>query len=448
MTAVLESEATYDRRPHDDEAERIVLGAMMMSRQAAEECMELLTTADYYQPVHSRIHAAILGLAAGDEPTDPVAVMVALERDQVRIPEGPLYLHTLMAAVPTAANAGWHARRVAELAVRRRLIEASLRTIQRANTPGVEVETLADEAEAAICAAAMGRTASAAGTPVGDMIDDYVGQLFAGAPPEGVVPTGLPDLDAVLGGFKPGQLIVVGARPGMGKTVVALDFVRHAAEAAHHEAIPSMICTLEMTRQEILGRLVAATCGVSLTAITARRLDVADKGRIQARMDRLRRIPLLVEDTPGMTIGAVRSLARRAAQRHHIGLLAVDYLQLMTASSRGERRDQDVAEISRGLKLLALELHIPVIACSQLNRSADMRADKRPQLSDLRESGSIEQDADVVILLHREDYYDKKSPRSGEIDLIIAKNRSGPEGIVACIAQLSKSRIVSAERPS
>ena len=457
MTATIDTpaqRATPDAdqyHPHDLGAERIVLGAMMLTAEVVGEVCEILTTADYYQPVHARIHAAILGLAADGNPTDPTAVLATMDQagDLPKLAQvgGPTYLVSLVQAVPVALQGAWYARQVADHATRRRIIAAGMRVVSRAILPGMGIADLVDQAQATIHAAT---TSHVGGTgnmvELADIVDDVIDDLMSGEPPAGLVSTGLGDLDMVLGGFHPGQLIVIGARPGMGKTVAALDFVRRTAEGAHNNGIPSLIFTLEMSQREIVGRIIAATCEVGLTGITNRRLSPEDRRKIEAKREQLRRTPIIIDDTPNMTVGQIRSTARRAAQRRSVGLIAVDYLQLMTATTNSGQRHQDVAEMSRGLKLLAKELNIPVIACSQLNRSSESRSDRRPQLADLRESGSIEQDADVVLLLHRDDYHDKESGRSGEIDIIVAKNRFGPQETVTCAAQLDKARIVSMGR--
>ena len=277
---------------------------------------------------------------------------------------------------------------------------------------------------------------------LGDVIDEVIEDVISGKRPQGCVSTGIIDLDRLTGGLHPGRVTVVAGRPGMGKTILGIDFARAAAVSAHHDAIPSIIFTLEMTYQEIVHRILSAESGAAFHNITNRTLNADDCRRIEHVRSRLRRTPILIDDTPNMTISAIRTAARKAVQHHSVGLVVVDYMQLMSSPKRSEGRQQEISDISRGLKLMAKELRVPVIACSQLNRTSEGRADKRPALSDLRESGSIEQDADVVILLHRDDYYDKESSRTGEIDLIIAKNRFGPQDTVTCAAQLHKARIV------
>lgn len=434
----------FNRQPHDDQAERVVLGAMMLNAAAADEVIETINnSADFYKPTHSGIYAAITAALAAGEPSDPTVIATYLARagELGKLPGGAAYLHTLITEVPLTANAGWYARRVADQAARRRVIETGIRIAQRAADPNVEVEDLLDDAQRDIHLATTGRESSV--VRFGDIVDDAIEAILSGQKPKGCVSTGLADLDSVLGGHHAGQLTIVGARPGMGKTVLALDFIRAAAASAHQANIPSLIFSLEMSQEEIVGRVLAAECGVNLTNITNRSLTETERSRFEVRRERLRHIPIFIDDSSNLTIASLRATARRAVQKHHVGLIAVDYLQLMGAGRRSESRQQDVAEISRGLKLMARELQVPVIACSQLNRGSESRTDRRPQLSDLRETGAIEQDADVVLLLHREDYYDKESPRAGEIDVIIAKNRFGPQDTVSAVAQLDFARIVN-----
>jgi len=253
------------------------------------------------------------------------------------------------------------------------------------------------------------------------------------------VPTGFSDLDRLLNGLHPGQLIIVAGRPGLGKSTVSMDFARNAAIRSN---CASAIFSLEMSKIEMVMRLLSAEARVPLHVLRSGQLTDDDWSKLARRMGEISEAPIFVDDTPSMNLMEIRAKARRLKQRHNLKLLVVDYLQLMTSPKRTESRQQEVADLSRGLKLLAKEIECPVIAVSQLNRGPEQRTDKRPQLSDLRESGSIEQDADVVILLHRDDYYDKESPRAGEADFIVAKHRNGPTDTVTVAAQLHLSRFV------
>jgi replicative DNA helicase len=252
-------------------------------------------------------------------------------------------------------------------------------------------------------------------------------------------PTGFLDLDRLTGGLHPGQLVIVAGRPGLGKSTAAVDFVRNGAIRAHQ---PAAVFSLEMSKPEIVTRILAAESRVPLHVLRSGQLSDNDWSRLARRLGEIADAPIYIDDTPGNTLSSIRAKARRLKQRQDLRLVVVDYLQLMTTGRRTESRQQEVADMSRGLKLLAKELECPVVAVSQLNRGPEQRSDKRPQLSDLRESGGIENDADVVILLHRDDYYDQESPRAGEADFIVAKHRNGPTDTVTVAAQLHLSRFV------
>jgi replicative DNA helicase len=256
-------------------------------------------------------------------------------------------------------------------------------------------------------------------------------------------PTGFADLDSLTNGLHPGQLIVLAARPGIGKSTAALDFAR-ATSIKHGMA--SVVFSLEMSRIEITMRLLSAEARVHLQNMRNGRMSEDDWGRLARRMGEIASAPLFIDDSPGLNMMELRAKCRRLKQKHDLKLVVVDYLQLMTPGKRSDSRQQEVSEMSRSLKLLAKEIGVPVVALSQLNRQAETRSDKKPQLSDLRESGAIEQDADVVILLHRDDAYEKESPRAGEADFIVAKHRNGPTDTVTVAFQGHYSRFVDMRR--
>lgn len=246
------------------------------------------------------------------------------------------------------------------------------------------------------------------------------------------VPTGYSDFDRLTNGLHPGQMIVVAARPAIGKSVLGINVATHAA--VHHQ-MAAVIFSLEMSRNEITMRLLAAEAKVPLTRMRSGKMDEQDWQKLASTMGKVAEAPLFIDDSPNMSLMEIRAKCRRLKQRHDLKLVVIDYLQLMSSGKRVESRQQEVSEFSRALKLLAKELEVPVIAISQLNRGPEQRGDKKPQMSDLRESGSIEQDADVVILLHREDAYEKESPRAGEADLIVAKHRNGPTDTITVAFQ-------------
>lgn len=429
--------------PQDLAAEQCVLGAMLLSKDAIADVVERVRSVDFYSVNHGRVFDVIVDAYGRGEPADATTVAAALTRNGVKTPEPPhLYVHTLISTVPTAANGSHYATIVADLAVLRRLGEAGTRIVQQSFNPaGVAVDDLVDQAQQAVYDVTE-RRARDDFMILADLLQPALDEMEAIGSRDGMmagVPTGFGDLDQLLNGLHPGQLIIVAGRPGLGKSTVTMDFARNAA-IRHNMA--SAIFSLEMSKIEIVTRLLSAEARIPLSVLRSGRLSDDDWTRLARRMGEISEAPIFVDDTPSMNLMEIRAKARRMRQRHDLKLVVVDYLQLMTSPKRTESRQQEVADLSRGLKLLAKEIECPVIAVSQLNRGPEQRTDKRPQLSDLRESGSIEQDADVVILLHRDDYYDKESPRAGEADFIVAKHRNGPTDTITVAAQLHLSRFV------
>ena len=609
--------------PHDVAAEQCVLGGMLLSKDAISDVIEVIRPTDHYRPAHQLIHEAILDLYGRGEPADAITVANELTRrgEIARVGGGP-YLHTLIASVPTAANAGYYARIVRERAILRRLVEAGTRIVQFGYAGEADADDLVDRAQAEVYAVTDRRTS-----------EDYhsLSEIMPGALDEieaigsrgGVltgVPTGFADLDALTNGLHPGQMIVIAARPAVGKAlaldtplptpagwttmgavrvgdhligadgqptqVVAATEVMHGrpcyavefddgdviiadenhqwltwespradgaggsglvppqvvttgaiARTLHHDAVlrrsnhavaltaaverPLAVCllpggasgdrwrgdqerprwryvvdvrtvasrpvrcvqvdsqdhlylagrgmipthnstlaldfaraaaikhsmatvlfSLEMGRNEITMRLLSAEARVPMHTMRTGQMSDDDWARLARRMSEVADAPLFIDDSPNMSLMEIRAKCRRLKQRNDLKFVIIDYLQLMSSPKRVENRQQEVSEMSRSLKLLAKELEVPVIALSQLNRGPEQRTDKKPLLSDLRESGSIEQDSDVVILLHREDAYERESPRAGEADLIVAKHRNGPTATVTVAFQGHYSRFV------
>lgn len=442
-----EPEVPFDRTPPQDvAAEQSVLGGMLLSKDAIADVIEIVRATDFYRPAHALVFEAILDLYGRGDPADPVTLTASLtDAGTIGRVGGMAYLHDLVHAVPTAANAGYYARIVAERAVLRRLVEAGTRIVQlgygAAAAAGRDVDDVVDLAQQAVYDVTE-RRVSEDFQSLADVLQPTLDEIEAIGSQGGVmtgVPTGFADLDGLLNGLHPGQLIVVAGRPGLGKSAMSLDCARHAAI---RHGLASAIFSLEMSKVEIVMRVLAAESRVPLQVLRSGQLSDDDWTRLARRMGEISEAPLFLDDTPNMTLMEIRAKSRRLRQRHDLKLLVVDYLQLMTSPKRVESRQQEVSELSRGLKLLAKEIDCPVIAVAQLNRGPEQRNDKRPQLSDLRESGAIEQDSDVVILLHREDYYDKESPRAGEADFIVAKHRNGPTDTVTVAAQLHLSRFV------
>jgi len=426
--------------PCDVAAEQITLGACMLAPDTIAEVADILRPEDFYKPVHAIVFEAMLELYERGEPVQPGPVFEALVRaGQVNRVGGGPYLAELVEAVPTVANATWYAGKVAERAKARRLLELGHRIVQGVES-GTEFTTLLDRAERQLAEVTASANAAATMTlkdlvPAGieaiERAGEYRGKLRG-------LSTRLMDLDRLLNGLQPGQLIVVAGRPGAGKSVLATDLAR---AAALYQQQCTLLVSLEMSQEELFSRIVAAEARLNLSRVLSGDLSDGDWMKLARRAGEIADAPLHVVDTPGMTLLDIRSIARRLKRQNNLSLLVVDYLQLVT-TPKSENRQVAVSELSRGLKLLAKELQVPVVAVAQLNRGSEHRADKRPQLSDLRESGALEQDSDVVILVHREEYYDKESPRAGEADLIVAKNRNGPTDTVTVAAQLHHARFV------
>jgi replicative DNA helicase len=584
----------YGRQPPQDlAAEQSVLGGMLLSKDAIADVLEKLRPGDFYRPAHQNVYDAVLDLYGRGEPADAVTVAAELDRrGLLRRVGGAPYLHTLISMVPTAANAGYYADIVSEKALLRRLVEAGTRVVQYgyAGAEGADVAEVVDRAQAEIYDVT-DRRLSEDFVPLEDLLQPTMDEIDAIASNGGLargVPTGFTELDEVTNGLHPGQMIIVAARPGVGKAlalstplptptgwttmgdvavgdellgadgrptrVVAAtevmlgrpcyqvefsDGTVIVADAGHQwptgygirttsqlrcgldsiaaagsivrcgerpgavslmapvlqlnavrrlDSVPvrcvevdnaahlylagrgmipthnstlgldflrscsiknrmaSVIFSLEMSKSEIVMRLLSAEAKIKLADMRSGRMSDDDWTRLARRMSEISEAPLYIDDSPNLTMMEIRAKARRLRQRADLRLIVVDYLQLMTSGKKTESRQVEVSEFSRHLKLLAKELEVPVIAISQLNRGPEQRTDKKPMLADLRESGSLEQDADVVVLLHRPDAFERDDPRGGEADLILAKHRNGPTKTVTVAHQLHLSRFANMAR--
>jgi replicative DNA helicase len=560
--------------PQDVVAEQSVLGGMLLSKDAVADVVERLRPGDFYRPVHQNIYDVIVDLSTRGEPADAVTVAAELDRrGLLRRIGGAPYLHTLISTVPTAANAGYYAGIVAEKALLRRLVEAGTRVVQYgyAGAEGSDVHEVVDRAQAEIYDVT-DRRLSEDFVPLEQLLQPTMDEIDAIASSGGRasgVPTGFVELDEVTNGLHPGQMVIIAARPGVGKalaldtplptptgwttmgnvdvgdellgadgrptravaatevmigrpcyeiefsdgttivadehhlwptrrgiietralrahqdvigpmdasTVVKVEGLRRTSsvpvrcvqvDAADHLYLagPGMIPThnstlaldflrscsiknrmasvmfsLEMSKSEIVMRLLSAEAKIKLSDMRSGRMSDDDWRRLARRMSEISEAPMYIDDSPNLTMMEIRAKARRLRQKADLKLIVVDYLQLMTSGKKFESRQQEVSEFSRSLKLLAKELELPVVALSQLNRSPEQRTDKKPMLSDLRESGSLEQDSDIVVLLHRPDLWDQDNEeRLGEADLIIAKHRNGQTKTVTVAHQLHYSR--------
>jgi replicative DNA helicase len=432
--------------PNNVEAEESVIGSMMLSGEAIAAVVEVVKAPDFYRPAHQQIFEAVLSIYARGEPVDAITTVEELKRrgalDEVG---GALAVYNLVESVPTPASAAYYARIVADNALLRRLIEASSRIMATAYAIPDDPKKAADEAETLIYAVARQNEKEEV-VRMRDLVDDSLVQLehiqqrdsaFAG------VPTGFHDLDELLSGLQAGNLIIIAARPGVGKSSLVTNLARNVAMGDHlHAGAPVVMFSLEMSRFEIGMRLLCAESKVPWDKIRAARVAAEDWTHIVEAAEVLHEAPLFIVDSGNVSIVDIRAKARRLKSKGGLGLIIVDYLQLMSGHMRTESRQQEVAEISRSLKLLAKELEIPIVAVSQLNRNPETRADKRPQLSDLRESGSLEQDADIVVFIHRDDASEDLAKKN-VADIIVAKHRNGPTATVQLAFQPHLTRFVN-----
>ncbi len=429
--------------PNDMLAEQSALGGMLLSAEAVAEVQEAVRGADFYAPKHETIFDAILTLFAKGEPTDVITVTDELTKSGNLVKAGGAdYLHTLTSIVPTAANAAFYAQIVAEKATLRRLVEVGTKIAQLGYANEGEVEDLVNQAQNDVYGVMRGASKEDVvdlSTSLEAAINEIEFAQSRGGEMTGV-PTGFAELDEMTHGLHGGQFVILAARPAVGKSTLALDFARNAA-IKHKKA--TVFFSLEMGRAEIAMRMLSAESQIPLQNLRKGAVGDSDWSRIAQVRGNINDAPLFIDDSPNMTLVEIRAKARRLMSRVDLKMIVIDYLQLMTSGKKVESRQQEVSEFSRALKLLAKELNVPVIAISQLNRNSEQTKDKKPEISQLRESGSLEQDADVVILLHREAQYEKDHPRAGEADLILAKQRNGPTGTVVVAFQGQYSRFMN-----
>jgi len=442
----LASSDPFRRAPiYSEEAEQGTLGGMLLSKDAIEDVLPLTKAEDFYKPAHETIFRAIVDLYGRGEPADPITVAAELtKRGEITKVGGIPYLHELPQRVPSAGNAEHYAEIVHEKAVRRNVAKAGRRIESMAYAEEGELGDFCDQAQAAVYTATEVSKDDEEDLPVGSVMEGMLDEIERIQNHKGGingVPSGLKDFDGLTNGLQPGQMIVIAARPAMGKTTLAIDFARNCSIK---HGLPSLFFSLEMGRNELAMRINSAEARVALHHMRMGTMDDDDWTRLARRMPAVTEAPLFIDDNPNITMNYIRARARKRKAKSGLALIVVDYLQLMQSGSsrRPESRQQEVSDMSRSLKLLAKELELPVIALSQLNRGPEQRQDKKPMISDLRESGAIEQDADMVILLHREDVYEKESPRAGEADLIVAKHRNGPTATITAAFQGHYCRFV------
>ena len=429
MTSVVErpSTRTLQVPPHSIEAEESVLGAVLLSSDAANIALERLHADDFYRPAHQQIFEAVRKLFDTHEPIDAVTVSEVLRRDGTleRI-GGVEYLTRILDAVPTASNIDYYAGIVDEHALRRRLMRVGGDIGSLAGHLTEPITDVIDQAEQAVFQVAerrVGEGLTSIDPLLGPAIERAEELQRLGSDVTGIA-TGYKDLDRKLAGLHPTNLIVIAARPGMGKTALALNIAQNVAQ----RDIPVAIFSLEMSREEIVSRMLCAQGRIDSQRLRTGQLSEADFTKLSNAASSLYKKPVYVDDSPGLTVTEIRAKSRRLKRRPGLGLVIVDYLQLMQGSG-GENRQQEIALISRSLKNLARELDVPIIAVSQLNRSLEQREDKRPRLGDLRESGAIEQDSDVVMFIYRDEYYSPERIESkGLAEVVISKHRQGAVG--------------------
>jgi replicative DNA helicase len=415
--------------PQNVEAEESVLGAMMLTPAAIDAVTEILDAGDFYRESHAEIFRAARDLYASGEPVDAITLVDALEeRGGLDDIGGRTRIHELAALVPATANVAHYARIVREMATLRGLVRVGTEIARLGwDRPG-EATDLVDRAEQAVFELAQQRVSTDfehIETLLKESFERITALYEAGVDITGT-PTGFRDLDRLTSGFQPGNLVIAAARPSMGKSALALCI---AANLGVRAQLPVALFTLEMSKSEVTQRLMCSEAKVESQRLRTGKLAPDDWPRLTAACDRLMKAPIYVDDTGSITIMEIRSKARRLKAREPtLGLVIVDYLQLMTMGASVENRVQEVSQISRALKVLARDLDVPILALSQLSRAVEQRHDKRPVLSDLRESGSLEQDSDLVFFIYRDEYYNEDSPDQGLAEVILSKHRNGPTG--------------------
>jgi len=412
--------------PQNLEAEASVLGAVLLENEALNRVLEILKEDDFYRNAHRRIFSAILHLYEHSDPVDLITLSEVLKtRGELDDVGGVEYLNSLVNAVPTAANISYYAKIIKEKAILRKLINRATEIVSQSYSNSGDVDEFIDQAERTIFEISEDRVRPSF-YPIKDLIKSSfktIERLYEKRQLITGVPTGFQRLDELTSGLQPSDLIIIAGRPSMGKTALALNIAQNASVQA---AIPAAIFSLEMSKEQLALRMLCSEAKVDAHRLRGGFLSEADWPKLTRAAGSLSEAPLFIDDTPGLSALEMRAKTRRLKIEHNLGLVIVDYLQLMRGRARADSREQEISDISRSLKALAKELSIPVIALSQLNRRVEERGDKRPQLSDLRESGAIEQDADVILFLYREEVYNKSEENRGKAEIIIGKQRNGP----------------------
>ncbi len=414
--------------PQSLEAEVSVLGGVLLENEALNRVLEVVNQSDFYREAHRQIFSAILDLYERNEPADLITLSETLKkRDALEEVGGIEYLNFLANSVPTAANIAYYAKIIKEKSIVRKLINRATEIVSQGYGDTGDVDEFLDRSERLIFEISEDRVRPSF-FPIKDIIKasfKTIEKLYEKKQLITGVPTGFFKLDELTSGLQPSDLIIVAGRPSMGKTALALNITQHASI---EDGIPSAIFSLEMSKEQLALRMLCSKAKVDAHRLRGGFLSEADWPNLTRAAGYLSEAPIFIDDTPGLTMLEMRAKSRRLKAEHNLGLVVVDYLQLMRGRADSETREQEISDISRSLKALAKELRLPVIALSQLNRKVEDRGDKRPQLADLRESGAIEQDADVIIFLYRDEVYNRSedNPHKGKAEIIIGKQRNGP----------------------
>jgi replicative DNA helicase len=429
--------------PQNLEAEQSVLGSMIIEREAISKAMEELRPEDFYRDVHRMIYQSMVSLFDRNEPVDLITVSEDLrQKDQLDKVGGLSYLTTLASIVPTAANIYYYARIVAEKALLRQLIHAATEIAATSYEAAEDVANILDQAEKSILAISQ-RTSNQAFSPIKSILLETFEKIdFLYSTKGGIVgiPSGFRDLDAMTAGFQPSDLILLAARPSMGKTALCLNVAQHVAI---REKKPVAFFSLEMSKDQLVQRMLCAESGIDAHRLRTGDLRDEDWKRLSRGMGILSEAPIYIDDTPGIPVMEMRAKCRRLKVEQGLGMIIIDYIQLIQGNGKTENRQQEISEISRSLKSLARELNVPLIALSQLSRAVESRTNKRPMLSDLRESGSLEQDADLVAFIYRDEYYNPDTEDKNITEVIIAKHRNGPVGAIKLFFHKEFTRFVT-----
>lgn len=439
--------ATAKLPPQNIQAEQSLLGSLLLDRDAIIKVADIVTAEDFYVEKNALIYDAILALYEKRQPADVVTLSNYLEdKNQLKDIGGASFLTDLVNSVPSSAHVAQYAQIVSQKATLRRLQTAAAQIGQMAFDEGDDLENVLDEAEQALFSVSQ-KHHKQSFTAIGEALAesfDRLDSLHKDKQQLRGVPTGFAGLDNLLAGLQKSDLIILAARPSMGKTSFALNIAQHVAAS---EGIPVGMFSLEMSKEQLIDRMLASEAGIDSWKLRTGNLEDSDFEKLNKAMGALAEAPLYIDDSPMANVMEMRTKARRLQSEHDLGLIVIDYLQLMSGRQNyGDNRVQEISEISRGLKGLARELDVPVIALSQLSRSVEMRSPKIPQLADLRESGSIEQDADVVMFIYREDYYEKDSERKNVADILVKKHRNGPTGEVELFFQPEQMLFRSIDR--